>query len=194
MREWVGHLQLIQLIIVASMATRIIAYFVFGDSFSVAYVLAPTTAYLTYLLLTHARPPIHVQRAAPLPLGPLESTEHISPAPVDEASAALFKEFANAMEKGLFKENTLTLRTLAETCGTTTHQASAAINLCSGSNFYEWVNGYRINAACGALNDTRLSVSQVCYEVGFNSKSTFNTAFRRQVGYTPTGYRKKHLN
>jgi AraC-like DNA-binding protein len=191
-REWVEHLQLIQLIIVASMTTRIIVYFVFGESFSVAFVLAPTTAYLTYLLLTHANPPMHVQRTAPVHLASQESTEQSNPPLVDETDLALFKELGQAMEKGLFRENTLTLRILAEACGTTTHQASAAINLCSGVNFYEWVNGYRIKAACEALSETPQSVSEICYLVGFNSKSTFNTAFRRQLGCTPTEYRKKH--
>lgn len=192
-REWVEHLQLIQLIIVASMMTRIIVYFVFGESFSVAFVLAPTTAYLTYLLLTHAHPPMHIQRTPPVQLTSQVSTEQKYPTPVDETEATLFKELGRSMENGLFRENTLTLRILAETCGTTTHQASAAINLCTGSNFYEWVNGYRIKAACEALKHTRHSVSEICYEVGFNSKSTFNTAFRKQVGCTPTEYRKKHL-
>ncbi|MFP3977629.1 helix-turn-helix domain-containing protein [Marinobacter sp. KMM 10035] len=191
-REWVGHLQLIQLIIAASLTIRILVYFVFGESFSVAFVLAPTTAYLTYLLLTHAHPPMHIQRTAPVPLASKESAKQNNPTLVDETDITLFKELGNAMERGLFRESALTLRVLAETCGTTTHQASAAINLCTGSNFYEWINGYRIKAACEALKDTRHSVTEICYEVGFNSKSTFNTAFRKQVGCTPTQYRKKH--
>lgn len=191
-REWVKHLQLIQLIIFASMTIRIIVYFLFDESFSVAFVLAPTTAYLTYLLLTHAHPPTYIKRAVPVSLSSKESTEHNNPMPVEGTDVTLFKEFGHAMEEGLFRENTLTLRTIAETCGTTTHQASAAINLCTGSNFYDWVNGYRIEAACKALNETPQSVSEICYEVGFNSKSTFNTAFRKQLGCTPTEYRKKH--
>lgn len=191
--SWVKHLQLIQLIIAVSMTTRIIIYFMFGDSFSVAFILAPTTAYLTYLLLTHAHPPMHVPRTAAAQWTPLEPSERKSPAPVDEADVALFKELGSSMENGLFKENTLTLRILAEACGTTTHLASAAINLCTGSNFYEWVNGYRIKAACEALNNTPHNISNICYEVGFNSKSTFNTAFRKQMGCTPSEYRKRHL-
>ncbi len=189
-REWVGHFQLIQLIIAVSMVLRIAIYHVFGESFSVAYVLAPTTAYLTYLLLTHAHPPTHVPRAvkAPLESAPSNGPEH-EPA-VDSADIALFEHLSQSMADGLFKDNNLTLRTLAETCGTTTHQASAVINLCSGSNFYEWINRYRIDEACTALKSTDIGISQICYAVGFNSKSTFNTAFRKQVGCTPTTYRK----
>lgn len=193
-REWIGHLQLIQLIIVASMTIRIAIYIAFGESFSVIYVLAPTTAYLTYLLLTHAHPPMHIPREAPLHNGDIP--EHLPETSGDEAAVQaerlLFGELTTAMEKDLFRDSSLTLGKLAEQCGTTTHNASAAINLCSGSNFYEWVNGYRIQAACKALSGTDLNVSKICYDVGFNSKSTFNTAFRKLKGCTPTEFRKKH--
>lgn len=190
-REWVKHLQRIQLIIVASMATRIAVYHLFGDSFSLAFVMAPTTAYLTFLLLTHAHPPMHVQRAAAIQADMKTPGEQKGPMPVDEIDTALFKALGSAMENGLFRENSLTLRSLAETCQTSTHQASAVINLCTGSNFYDWVNGYRIKAACEELSNTSRSVSDICYNVGFNSKSTFHTAFRKQIGCTPTEYRKK---
>lgn len=191
-RNWVGHFQLIQLIIAGSMAARIFIYHVFGEAFSVAYVLAPTTAYLTYLLLTHAHPPTHVPRTTGAPTSP-RPVEGVNSQPAaDSVDIALFDHLTQTMEQGLFKDNSLTLRTLADHCGTTTHQASAAINQCFGSNFYDWVNHYRINEACNALRNTNDGVSQICYAVGFNSKSTFNTAFRKQVGCTPTEYRKRN--
>lgn len=195
-KEWVGHLQRIQLVIVGSMALRITIYLIYDESFSVTYVLAPTMAYLTYLLLTHARPPVQLLRTN---LGPVTGNAiavqpHVAVEHTGEAtlSRALFKELCNALEQGAFRDTALTLRKLADTCGTTTHQASAAINLCSGANFYEWVNRYRINAANQALTSTDQSITQICYESGFNSKSTFNTAFRKINGCTPTEYRRQH--
>ncbi|GGC61533.1 helix-turn-helix domain-containing protein [Marinobacter halophilus] len=191
-REWVSRLQLIQLIIAGSMTVRIFIYHAFGESFSVAYVLAPTTAYLTYLLLTHAHPPTHVARTTGAATAPKTMEDVKSQSAADSIDLALFDHLTKTMEQGLFKDNNLTLRTLADTCGATTHQASAAINQCFGSNFYDWVNHYRINEACNALRNTSEGVSQICYAVGFNSKSTFNTAFRKQVGCTPTEYRKQN--
>lgn len=197
-KEWVGHLQRIQLVIAGSMALRITIYLIYDESFSVTYVLAPTMAYLTYLLLTHARPPAHLLRANLEPIAepfiggqPDVAAEHGGESSL---SRALFSELCNAMEQGAFRDTALTLRKLADTCGTTTHQASAAINLCSGANFYEWVNRYRIDAANQALASTDLSVTEICYESGFNSKSTFNTAFRKINGCTPTEFRKKQEN
>jgi AraC-like DNA-binding protein len=37
------------------------------------------------------------------------------------------------------------------------------------------------------------TVLEVLYEVGFNSKSSFNTAFKKHTGLTPTQFRKKEL-
>lgn len=193
-REWVGHLQLIQLIIAGSMVVRIALYHVLDVSFSVVYVMAPTVAYLTYLLLTHTNLPTHIPRAAATAPTYTQTNQPTKDQAqdLDAADRALFEQLSNEMETGLFKDNNLGLRNLAQTCSVSTHQASAVINRCSGSNFYEWVNRYRIDAACEALTETTKTVSSICYEVGFNSKSTFNTAFRKQVGCTPTEYRKKH--
>jgi len=37
------------------------------------------------------------------------------------------------------------------------------------------------------------TILEILYDVGFNSKSSFNTAFKKYSGLTPTQYRKKHL-
>ena len=40
---------------------------------------------------------------------------------------------------------------------------------------------------------TEFTVLEILYEVGFNSKPSFNTAFKKYTQTTPTQYRKKHL-
>jgi AraC-like DNA-binding protein len=64
------------------------------------------------------------------------------------------------------------------------------INQDLGGNFYEWVNGHRIEAAKRALlEQPETSVLEISEQVGFNSKSTFNAAFRRLAGITPSQWR-----
>jgi AraC-like DNA-binding protein len=58
------------------------------------------------------------------------------------------------------------------------------------------VNGFRIRKAMEILKDPAkkdLTILEILYDVGFNSKSSFNTAFKKYTQTTPTEYRKKHL-
>ncbi|PCK09318.1 MAG: AraC family transcriptional regulator [Alteromonadaceae bacterium] len=61
------------------------------------------------------------------------------------------------------------------------------------ANFYEFVNGHRIEKVKALLRSPEYSektITEIYYQVGFNSKSVFNTFFRRMVGMTPTQYRE----
>lgn len=59
--------------------------------------------------------------------------------------------------------------------------------------FTEFVNNYRINQAkIFLLKD--YSVTEVCFQVGFESLSYFNKLFKQHVGETPSEFKKKHLN
>lgn len=71
---------------------------------------------------------------------------------------------------------------------------SAIINHHYHSNFCEFINGYRVKAAQALLIDPAkadLSVLDISLEVGFNSKSAFNRAFKNATGTTPLAYRKQ---
>jgi AraC-like DNA-binding protein len=59
-------------------------------------------------------------------------------------------------------------------------------------HFFDFVNEYRIQKAMGILKDqsrSQLTVLEILYEVGFNSKSSFNTSFKKHTNLTPTAYR-----
>ncbi|PHS65468.1 MAG: AraC family transcriptional regulator [Thalassobium sp.] len=210
--SWINKLQTVQLIIALSLLGRILLSTGFGWNLSVAFALAPTSAYLLYLMLSHVQLPQSHPPRQPLATSPKPgSTDpgNTDPASADpdssnatpaDASAAaannaqqeLFAELQQALANGAFRDNELSLGKLAGICGMTSHQASAAINQCSGSNFYDWLNQHRIEAAQQALRDSDTPVSRICFDVGFNSKSTFNTAFRRFSGCTPTEYRRRN--
>lgn len=64
-------------------------------------------------------------------------------------------------------------------------------------NFYEFVNGYRINEAKRLLTDTgkvQKTIMDIYLDVGFNSKSVFNTYFKRSVGVTPSRFREQYFS
>lgn len=57
-------------------------------------------------------------------------------------------------------------------------------------SYVTYLNGLRINKACRLLGNTMMSVSEICYECGFNNKSNFNRIFFKAKKMTPTDYRK----
>ena len=62
-----------------------------------------------------------------------------------------------------------------------------------GKNFYDFVNHYRVQEAKEQLGNPALSqktIQRVFEDVGFNSKSTFNTIFKKVTGQTPSEYRR----
>ena len=73
---------------------------------------------------------------------------------------------------------------------------SLIINHDLNQHFFDFVNGYRIRNAMGILQDPEkkeLTILEILYEVGFNSKSSFNTAFKKYTNLTPTQFREKAL-
>ncbi len=87
----------------------------------------------------------------------------------------------------------LTLDMLADTLGIAAKDLSMIINRHFNLNFYEFVNGYRIEEAQKRLLDPankEKTITDIYLEVGFNSKSVFNTFFKKLVGKTPSEYRQ----
>jgi len=88
----------------------------------------------------------------------------------------------------------LSLEELASSIGQKPKMLSLVINETLGQNFFDFINHYRIDEAKRLLTnpvDKKITVSEVLYAVGFNSKSSFNTLFKKYTGLTPTEFRRK---
>jgi len=87
----------------------------------------------------------------------------------------------------------LSLNNLAEKVDIPPHHLSQVINSCFDQNFYDFINSYRIKESQRLLLDQpeeQKTVLEILYETGFNSKSTFNLAFKKFTGMTPTQFKK----
>lgn len=93
-------------------------------------------------------------------------------------------------EQKLYLEPDLSLWDLAGRIGVTTHYASQALNEKLGERFFDYVNRWRVRAAANQLRTSKATILTIAYEVGFNSRSSFYTAFKREFGVTPSQYRK----
>ena len=92
-----------------------------------------------------------------------------------------------------FLDSALDLRMLAEGVSLAPQQVSQVLNVSLEQNFFDFVNGYRVRESQRLLRDPRhagKNIAEIMFESGFNSKSVFNTAFKRATGMTPTQYRK----
>ena len=94
-----------------------------------------------------------------------------------------------------FLDPYLSVETLAVKINLPSSELSLIINRVIGQHFFDFVNSYRINLAGEILiaNEQQpKTVLEILYEVGFNSKSSFNTAFKKHLLMTPSQYRKLH--
>ncbi|MPR31876.1 AraC family transcriptional regulator [Salmonirosea aquatica] len=60
--------------------------------------------------------------------------------------------------------------------------------------YTQFLNDIKIDNACRLLLDNRLSISQICFETGFNNFTHFNGQFKKITGLTPKQYQTYHLN
>ncbi len=76
------------------------------------------------------------------------------------------------------------------------YQISQLLNSKLNKNFFEFISYYRIRESIEKLSDpnNNLTILEVLYESGFNSKSAFNNAFKKHTGITPSQFRKQPEN
>lgn len=95
------------------------------------------------------------------------------------------------IEKNLFENPRLTLSDVANELGTTTKTISSVVNSGFNMNFNDFVNHYRIEAVKEKLNkgeQTTSTLLGIALDCGFNSKATFNRAFKKSTSLSPKAY------
>lgn len=88
----------------------------------------------------------------------------------------------------------LRLSELAQRFDLNVSQLSTLINLSFGQNFNDLINTYRIKAFLQRIDEGQLqhfTLISIAYDSGFNSKTTFNRAFKKQTCFSPTEFLKK---
>jgi len=96
-------------------------------------------------------------------------------------------------EHELYLNPSLTIQEVSQKVGIPVRELSLLINQNINQHFFDFINEFRIEKAMKFLKDNsknKLTVLEILYEVGFNSKSSFNTAFKKHTNMTPTEFRK----
>ncbi|SED15448.1 AraC-type DNA-binding protein [Tenacibaculum sp. MAR_2009_124] len=96
-------------------------------------------------------------------------------------------------DKQRFLDPKLTMNTLADELKMSPSHFSKIINGHSSSNFSDYINSFRVEQAKKLLSDNHFgnyTIASIGLECGFNSKSTFYSAFKKMTSITPTEFRK----
>ena len=96
-------------------------------------------------------------------------------------------------EKKPYLAPELSVKEISEQTQIPSHYLSQIINEKMNCTFLDFVNSYRVEEAKKLLandNTKQYTILSIAYEAGFNSKSTFYSAFKKHVGTTPSGFRK----
>ncbi len=149
-------------------------------------VIVVSTGIVTFYALIQA-----LDRPLPLAATPKTSEYSLPADDVEQLSMKIRDYFVN--QRG-FTNPDLTIGDLAEQLAEPVRDVSHVVNHHLARNFYDLVNGYRVQAAERIFTTEPAStatITDVMYQVGFSSKSSFNTQFKQKTGLTPSEYRRK---
>ena len=93
------------------------------------------------------------------------------------------------VEDKLFLHDNLSLNKLAESISESENHISETFSQFLNTKFFQFVNCFRIEEAKVALQNSDKLITNIAFDVGFNSKTTFNNAFKKLVGQSPSAYR-----
>lgn len=97
----------------------------------------------------------------------------------------------------LFKQQRLSLIDVANHFKVGVKDISSAVNAGSGLNFCEYVNNLRVADVKQKIDDNldgKLTLLEIAFDSGFNSKSSFNSCFKNSTGLTPSQYQRQQLH
>ncbi len=158
---------------------------------------------LTWMQGEYARPVIAIGNLASLIIlsvaaatasrshTPTETVEAAARPEVGEDKETLFAVERLMATRRAYRDVDLNLDRLARKLGIPARQISAAINRATGKNVSQYVNEHRIAEACVLLAETDRPVTEIMFEVGFQTKSNFNREFRRVTEMTPLEWRER---
>ncbi|RYY04961.1 MAG: AraC family transcriptional regulator [Gammaproteobacteria bacterium] len=114
---------------------------------------------------------------------------------VDEPAPELIARIQNGMDgQQLYLKQNLNIEEFAKHVGIHYREVSAIINKHFNTNFFEFVNSYRVKRAQEMLLDpayAEMTILDILLESGFNSKSAFHRFFKRYTGMSAAEYRKQ---
>jgi PAS domain S-box-containing protein len=112
-------------------------------------------------------------------------------APQDDELALLEKIKAHFQASESYKNKQLQVADISEAMGIPARRVGEILKKCEDKSFSEFVNAYRVQAVITMLKDTKnqnITIEAMGQLCGFNSKSVFHAAFKKETGKTPKAF------
>jgi AraC-like DNA-binding protein len=93
-----------------------------------------------------------------------------------------------------YLDRDLSIQDLSDMTGIPKHHITQVLNEKHKKNFFTFINEYRVHEVISRFSDSKnnnFTILAIAYDSGFNSKTTFNSIFKSQIGMTPKEYRGK---
>lgn len=151
------------------------------------------TLIIYFVSVTELLNPFRSANSLQLITVPNNVQRNVSSGMKDEKKKEIMQKLVQIMQdKKLFTDNLISLARIAKHVEEPAYMVSQVINEKMEISFYDWIAKYRVEEAKKLLLDPKTekyTIEQIAEEVGYNSKSAFNKAFKKFTGKTPSEYK-----
>lgn len=199
--NWLTNITFLQLFLWVTSVTGTLIQILSPSSLGAADIVLEIfylgmTAVILFAGYTAYRYPEAFHRHIPLePAEPQEKTGTQDRDLRQNLEKAQYNHLMEVMEQEKpYTDPDLTLKELSDHVKIPVYLLSRLINRYSGSNFFNFINGFRVEEVKKRLGDERfkeLGLLNIALDCGFSSKTTFNTIFKKTTGMTPSQYRSR---
>lgn len=156
--------------------------------------IPPGTLYITFMLGTFTVTFFTIRYPELFRPAVIQKTPRYEKHQIDEIKEKEYitKLLTHMKEEKPYLNDSITLQDLSESLSISGHHLSMILNRTLGQNFYIFINAYRVEEVKRRLHDPEYAdynILNIAFHTGFNSKSTFNSIFKKITGITPTEYR-----
>ena len=113
----------------------------------------------------------------------------------DKQAEVYLKKLISVMDtERPYLNRNLSIQDLSELTGIPRHHITQVLNENHGKNFFTFINEYRVKEVISRFGDPKnnnFTILAIAFDAGFNSKTTFNSIFKIQIGMTPSEYREQ---
>ena len=184
---------LIQVLLTAVILVENFASIYMADQYLVFFIFMLVLVQLALIFFIHTKRPAFFTENDRLVQLSDEGKDKDGPLK-EQAANPVLKELQRLMaEEKRFKDAGLTLKRLAEELNVAEHTLSGILKDAYHLTYTQYISSLRLEEAKKLLIQARAGdarINEIMYEVGFNSKSAFNTWFKKNTGLTPSAFKK----